>query len=87
MNGPALTEQDIKDFVIRWSIEYFEVARADQRYIRVDECSKINKEAIRISSSPCNEWELRVWYSEDNYAYVYVEANDHNELAVTQVDY
>ena len=83
MSTPAFTEQAIKNFVIKWSIEYFEVARADQRYIRVDHFSKISEK----SSSSLDEWELRVWYTEDDYAYVYVKVGKNNKLEVIQVDY
>jgi hypothetical protein len=83
MSTPAYTEREIKNFVIKWSIEYFEVAKADQPYVRVDHISKIGEE----EASSLDEWELRVWYTEDKYAIVYVGVNDHNELAVTQVDY
>ena len=83
MSTPAFTEQAIKNFAIKWSIEYFEVARADQRYIRVDHFSKISEK----SSGSLDEWELRVWYTEDDYAYVYVKVGKNNKLEVIQVDY
>ncbi len=83
MSIPAFTEQVIKNFVIKWSIEYFEVARADQPYVRVDHYSKISEEG----SGSLDEWELRVWYTEDDYAYIYIGINNHDELVVTQVDY
>jgi hypothetical protein len=83
MSTPAYTEREIKNFVIKWSIEYFEVAKADQPYVRVDHISKIGEE----EASSLDEWELRVWYTEDKYAIVYVGVNDHYGLAVTQVDY
>jgi hypothetical protein len=83
MSTPAFTEQAIKNFAIKWSIEYFEVARADQRYIRVDHFSKISEKG----PGSLDEWELRVWYTEDDYAYVYVKVGNNKELEVTQVDY
>jgi len=83
MSTPAFTEQAIKNFAIKWSIEYFEVARADQRYIRVDHFSKISEKG----PGSLDEWELRVWYTEDDYAYVYVIVGNNKELEVTQVDY
>lgn len=83
MSTPALTEWTIKNFAIKWSIEYFEIARADQRYIRVDHFSKISEEG----SGSLAEWELRIWYTEDDYAIVYIKVGNNNELEVTQVDY
>lgn len=83
MSTPAFTEQAIKKFAIKWSIEYFEVAKADQRYIRVDHFSKISEEG----PGSLAEWELRVWYTEDDYANVYIKVGNNNELVVTQVDY
>lgn len=87
MSTPEYTEQEIKKFVIKWSIEFFEVARADQPYIRVDQFSKISGAGSNNPSNSPDEWELRVWYTEDDFAYVYIVVNNNDALAVTQVDY